>query len=318
MYMSMSSLTKSTEMNLPNRSTRIAARWLVALTLAAASLACGNAPQAPDSQATVAAFYATITAQAESGVPFPTVAAPTDLPATDAATPTFTPSPTPPASREGNGINLTIRRCQVIIGVNGDDSDWKNAGAASFQLGTATFGKSEWQGNNDLFGEAQMCWTDSALYLWVSVTDDIHVQTETGITSWKGDEIEFFFDGDLRGDFYDDSYDRDDSQLGLSPGNFDSIPPNTVEYRPTQGGNTTIEIAARRAIGTGGNYVLEAGIPWALLRTVPEANTNYGLCVAISDNDHVNVARQDSMVSNCTNLLTPDPTTFATVTLQSN
>ena len=112
------------------------------------------------------------------------------------------------------------------------------------------------------------------------------------------------------------SYDRDDSQLGLSPGNFDSIPPNTIEYRPTQGGSTTIEIAARRAIGTGGNYVLEAGIPWTLLRTVPEANTNYGLCVAISDNDHVNVAQQDLMVSNCINLLTPDPTTFATVTLQ--
>jgi hypothetical protein len=154
--------------------------------------------------------------------------------------------------------------------------------------------------------------------VWVSVVDDIHVQTETGVTSWKGDEIEFFFDGDLRGDFYDDSYDRDDTQLGLSPGSFDTIPPNTVEYRPTLGTDDSIEIAARRAIGTGGNYVLEAGIPWALLRTTPEATTNYGMCLAISDNDHVNVAQQDSMVSNCTHLLTPDPTTFATVTLQSN
>ncbi len=314
--MSMRPLTEriGTDMFVPSK--RTAGGWLILCAMGLAMLACGNAPEAPNAQATVAAFYATITAQAESGVPFPTVAAPTDLPATEAATATFTPSPTPPASREGNGVNLTIQRCQVIIGVNGDDSDWQNAHATTFQLSSTTYGENEWQGQNDLFGEAQMCWTDSALYLWVSVVDDIHVQTETGVTSWKGDEIEFFFDGDLRGDFYDDSYDRDDTQLGLSPGNFDSIAPNTVEYRPTLGADTTIEIAARRAIGTGGNYVLEAGIPWAMLRTTPETNTNYGLCVALSDNDHVNAAQQDSMVSNCTNLLTPDPTTFATVTLQ--
>jgi hypothetical protein len=296
---------------------------LPVLVLALASLACGNVPERPDSQATVQAFYATITAQAASGSPFPTrdvtqaPVGPTDAPATNR--PTLTPSitPTPPDARTGLGEFSTIRRCptDIDIQIDGSANEWDQINAAEILLDEASFGEDEWLGDADLSGRAHVCWTETGLFMLIRVTDDVLVQNEVGLTSWRGDEIEFFFDGDLRGDYYDDSYNGDDAQLGLSPGNFDAIAPNAVMYRPDQEklDADRLLLAARREVGSGANYVLEAAIPWSLLRTVPQANTNYGMCIALNDNDHVGTSQQDTMVGNCSELETPDPTTFATV-----
>ena len=290
-------------------------------TLAISALACGNVPQKPDSQATVRAFYGTLTAQAQSGSPFPTSAL-TEQPTDATNRPTLTPSitPTAPEARQGNGVNLAISRCPSPVKVDGDEAEWgsMNPRPPTIVLDTPTFGESEWQGRDDLSGQAFICWTDAGLYLLVGETDDIHVQNEQGLTSWKGDEVEFFWDGDLQGDFYDTAYTDDDRQLGMSPGNFDNIGPNAVEYRPDLQVLTAnqLPVAARRVIGTGGNFVLEAHIPWTVLNTAPEVNATYGMCIALSDNDHVGESRQDTMVSHCINLETPDPTTFASVTLK--
>jgi hypothetical protein len=289
--------------------------------LAVASLACGNVPERPDSQATVQAFYATITAQA-AGSPFPTgdvtqAPASTDRPATNR--PTLTPSitPTPPDARTGLGEFSTIRRCPINIDIqiDGSANEWEQINAAEIVLDEPSFGEDEWLGDTDLSGRAHVCWAETGLFILIRVTDDVLVQNEVGLTSWRGDEIEFFFDGDLRGDYYDVSYNGDDSQLGLSPGNFDTIAPNAVMYRPDQEklDADRLLLAARRDVGSGANYVLEAAIPWSLLRTVPQTNTNYGMCIALNDNDHVGISQQDTMVGNCSELETPDPTTFATV-----
>jgi cellulose/xylan binding protein with CBM9 domain len=292
------------------------------LSLALGVLACGNVPQKPDSQATVRAFYATITAQAQSGSPFPTNAVTEQASEEATNRPTLTPSitPTAPEARQGNGVNLAISRCVSPVTVDGDPGEWAkmNPQPQSIVLDTPTFGKAEWQDRNDLSGQAFACWTDAGLYLLVNATDDIHVQNETGLTSWKGDEVEFFWDGDLRSDFYDTAYNTDDRQLGMSSGNFDNISPNAVEYRPDLQVLTAnqLPVAARRAVATGGNFVLEAQIPWTVLNTSPEVNVSYGMCIALSDNDHVGESKQDTMVSHCINLETPDPTTFASVTLK--
>src|SRR5205809_8107721 len=89
------------------------------LAMALGALACGNLPQKPDSAATVSAFYATITAQAASGSPFPTHAVTSEpnqqeTPSAAATSfPTQTPSvtPTPPDTRPNTGAFVTIPRC---------------------------------------------------------------------------------------------------------------------------------------------------------------------------------------------------------------
>jgi len=274
-------------------------------------------PQEPDTQATVRAFYATITAQAASGSPFPTREVTGTSGPSSTPPPSITPSasPTPPEARAGNGVSFIIPRCQNAMAVDADDSDWNSYRGTVVGMTTVTFGEEEWQGTSDLSGQARLCWAEAALFLIADIVDDIHVQIERGIRQWRGDEIELLFDGDLRGDFYETNPNEDDVQLGFSPGNFADIPPAAVQYRPILDDSVPLEVAARRPIESGGNYTLEASAPWPILGVTPQLGIGYGLCVAISDNDHVNESQQDSMVSHCIKLETPDPTTWITVTL---
>lgn len=299
------------------RPLRVSVSILTLLVLA--GLACNIPTGEVDSAATVQAIYVTITAQAGSG-PALTQAAGTAASASGlfpTATPTTGITPTAPQNRSGNGNNLVIARCAAGIVVDADNTDWAlQSGAVGVSLDQNTYGASEWAGPADLSGSARLCWNDSGLYLFVDVTDDIHAQDQRGETSWKGDEIEFLFDSDLRGDFYHDSWNNDDIQIGLSPGNFADLVPAPYLYHPTIGLPRGIEMSAV-STGMSGNYRLEAELLWdAALGIGPTAGQSFGMCVALSDNDHVGAAQQDSMVSHCARLKVSDPTTWITVTLQ--
>ncbi len=307
-------------MQRPTRLTTLpAATITIALMLAA--LACNAGANRPDVAATVQAVYLTITAQAATaGVPVTDTPVGSPSQATTTSTPiqTYTPtaSPTPPDSRSSNGPDIAIVRCTGGITVDGDSADWAMLSDVwPFVLTTSTYGAEQWSGTSDLSGQARLCWTDNALYLFVEVTDDAHVQTQTGSNAWKGDEVELVFDGDLRGDFYEKRWNNDDTQLGLSPGDFSDLPPAAVRYFPSIQGMDDVQLAARRPIAVGGNYTLEAAIAWDVLGVMPQSEGHYGLCLALSDNDQVGQASQDTMVSHCTRLLVSDPTTWATVQL---
>lgn len=299
-------------------------RWIIGFVfsvLILAALAC-NVPtgETGETSSPVEDVYATITAQAagdSSGLTQP--AEESTEAVTETPTPTQTPTatPTPPESRTGNGENISIPRCKVTITVDGNDEDWAaQSGIPVIYLNNNTYGESEWLGAEDLSGQARMCWVDSRLYLYAAITDDVHVQTEQGDTAWKGDELELLFDADLRGDFYEDVWNDDDTQLGLSPGNFDDNPVGVTRYWPRGAAKQgEVEIAARQVVGAGGSYIIETAIPWLVLGVTPAADSNYGFCLAISDNDHVGTAQQDSMVGHCTRLKVPDPTTWVTLNL---
>jgi hypothetical protein len=238
------------------------------------------------------------------------------LEATDDSTPTVSPSPTPPDTRTGNGAVVNVPRCGAAITVDGDPADWNGqSGIPIFALVDNTFGAGEWLGTDDASAVARLCWTDQALHLFVEVADDIHVQTRTGGDQWQGDEVELMFDGSLQTDFYDDEWSSDDTQLGLSPGDFAGISPSAFQYQPRINTTLLVTVNARRPFEAGGDYLLEAAIPWTVLRTLPDTEASYGFCLALSDNDHVDTARQDSMVSHCPKLIVPDPTTYTTLKL---
>jgi hypothetical protein len=300
-----------------NRSIGIA---IVAVLLA--GLACNAAgAESDDTAATVGAVYATITAQAEAaGLPI-TATEPASngseasTEGTEAPTATPTVTPTPPAERTGNGANITAPRCALSIAIDGSDGDWNDQNAAEIVADRATFGADQWTGADDASAHFKTCWTDEALFLLALVSDDVHVQTETGSTQWRGDEIELMFDSDLQGDYYNDRWNTDDSQFGLSPGDFADLPPNAVQYEPVQRDVESLQVAASRPIEVGGAYTLEAKVPWALLGASPAVDAKYGFCVAVSDNDQVGQASQDSLISHCTNLTVFNPTTWVTLTL---
>jgi len=289
------------------RSIAIAPALLIAATLACNA---GGAPNNP--QGTVQAVYATITAQAGM-TPFPTTLPPTNgtLPPTPTQFVPPTPSPTPPDSR---GAITTVGWCTAPMATDGDDADWKTIpGVTTLALNQATYGGGAWSGAADLSGAATLCWTQSSLFMFVRVTDDVHAQTQRGVDSWKGDEVELMFDSDLRGDFFKDVWNEDDSQFSFNPGNFADLVPQPFRYRPTAGQPRGINMIAK-STGTNDDYVIEAEIAWEELLTRPTAGINYGLCVALNDNDNPAKAQEDTLVSHCASLHVSDPTTWQTVT----
>jgi len=287
--------------------------------LALAALACNAPLEQPDTGATVQAIYLTITAQAgTAGVPTATASSSpsAETPTPTVGTPPPTLTPTPPQERSGNGANLAIGRCTGAIAIDRNGSDWAaQIGTLRFTLDTATFGAANWSGTADASAEARACWTAEALYLFLIVTDDVHVQTEQGATQWQGDEVELLFDGDLYGDFYQDRWDDDDVQLGLSAGNFGDLAPSAVRYHPVVETLSSVSIGEWRMSEAGGNYVMEVAIPWVVLGVTPQVEARYGFCLALSDNDRPDQAAQDSMVSHCSRLRVVDPTTWVTAWL---
>lgn len=281
-----------------------------AVAMLLAMLACNvGGSGGADQGSAVENVYATITAQAAL-TPADT---PTPANATPSAAPTQTIAPSATAPNDRGGV-ISIKRCSVTIIPDAGYADWQSqGGGTTFSLSINTYGSSQWTGVADASGTASLCWTDGSLFVFVQVTDDQHVQTERGRTSWKGDEIEFLFDSDLRGDFYIDVWDGDDTQIGLSPGNFADLLPAPFKYHPAEGLAGGVDVSAA-AIAQNGDYVLEAEILWEELLIKPTAGTNYGLCMALSDNDQAGRASQDSMVSHCKGLLVADPTTWQTVT----
>lgn len=307
---------------------------IVIAALALAGLACNvaNPTGQNDPQGTLQAAYATVTARAASGTQPPVEVTtggieepgeteePADATGTLEPTPTQfetpTASPTPPDARTDLGAPFEIPRCGLPILVDGAPGDWDDQpNVAAVSIVHVTYGEEEWVNTGDSSASARLCWTDSTLYLYIDVTDDALVQTQSGIDIYRGDEVEITFDGDLYGDFYDDDVNDDDRHFGVTGGNFNDVGADSVRYQPTQATSTAIEIGGQRPIGTGGSYALEIGVPWPELGVSPTVDAAYGLCLAVSDNDQAGEASQDSLTSNCSELSVFDPTTWITVTL---
>lgn len=280
---------------------------LGAMALLGCTLACNAGSDPGDARATVESVYSTLTLASPAGVTSTATAGPTTSP----LPPTPSITPTPPRSRAADGGIVPIGRCRDEVSVDGQDlDDWDTADTQYLLIGEPVFGNTRWTGEADASGGVYLCWTEDAIYLLVFVTDEAHVQTQQGENAFRGDEVELFLDTDLRGDFYAAEWSRDDIQIGLSPGNFAELPPSAVLYHPERDTEPDIAVAAFRPIGAGGNYSLEAALPWETLGMVPSADLTYGLCVAISDNDQPGQASQDTLVSTCEGQRVVDPTTW--------
>jgi hypothetical protein len=293
---------------------RTISRFLIGgMVLTLAALAC-TAPgaQQPDTAATVAAVYATITQQANLPPLTLTALAATTHPLPATPTQLVPVTPTPPDSR---GALTVIHACPNAITIDAKENDWPDS-VTTLNVDQVVYDPNkEWTGPADLGGTVKLCWTDSSLFVLVNVTDDVHFQTQSGENSYKGDEVELMFDADLRGDFYSATWDGDDTQLSLNPGDFGTLVPAAYRYRPPGGSPGNIRMDAR-AIGKTANYKVEAEIAWGELGSTRPANArNFGLCVAVSDADHPEKApAEDTLVSHCAGLKVSDPTTWGSVT----
>jgi serine/threonine protein kinase len=169
-------------------------------------------------------------------------------------------------------------------------------------------------GPTDLYGRFHIGWNADNLYLGVQVTDDVHVQIESGRLLYKGDDVEIQVDRDLLSDFNDSELSSDDGQVGLSAGDFDSLAPEAYIWLPSsrEQPGTTIAVAVQQS---GDGYTLEAAIPWWVVGGRPTVETAVGFCLNLSDNDVPNTAQQQAMISTAPMRKWGDPTTWGTLIL---
>lgn len=153
-----------------------------------------------------------------------------------------------------------------------------------------------WKGPDDLSVYYYMLWDKDYLYIGAVVKDDSIVQLATKGNIWQGDHIEMWFDIDLQTDFNDKTNNKDDYQLGISPGNFDSLPVEMWVWTPPVLTDEIkkAKIATKR---TNNGYTLEVAIPWSLLKVKPEPGFIMGFAFSPSDTDTPGKLAQEMMMS---------------------
>jgi Carbohydrate family 9 binding domain-like len=210
-----------------------------------------------------------------------------------------------------NGLPVTADFVSTPPTIDGDLSDWTGN---IFSANQIVFGASSWTGGADCSATYSIAWDSANLYLAIRVTDDRFVQISSGRTMYKGDGAEILLDTDLAGDFSTRPLSSDDYQIGLSPGNFGSLPPSAYRWFPASQ-ESALASAEVKSVKTDAGYNLEVRLPWAVFGISPVSNRHYGFALSISDDDAPGTAVQQSMVSSVSTRILTDTTTWGTLVL---
>lgn len=247
----------------------------------------------------------------EFGQSTPTMS-PTEEPAL-APTATTVAAATPPAP-VGSVEAMQVTAPPVI---DGSLTDWPGSPITSSQF--RVHNADSWDGSDDLQARWQLAWDGNNLYVGVEVTDDVHVQTQSGNQIYRGDSVDIQFDTNRLGDF-GDGLSPDDIQITLSPGDFASLSESAFRFQGTESGqiidapgghHVTLE-----ALQTGDGYTLEAAIPWSDLALSPSPGLIIGLALNANDNDTPGSAVQEVMMSHVASRTLTDPTGWGTLVLR--
>ncbi len=232
-------------------------------------------------------------------------------------TSTATPTPSPYAGpyREGNGVDLHARPAPFPPYLDGTLNEW-NA-VQGQDLSYIIGGAQAYEGIDDIAGTVYAQWDSDHLYLAARVTDDVHVQTQRGERINLGDALIIWIDADLAGDFDTAVANDDDYQIGLSPGDFATIPPEGVIWRPQQRPewNQAITVGAQR---DGNGYTLEASIPWSVFGRKPSPGQAFGFSAQLLDNDTPGFEGVETVLSGAPKLRPGAPTTFGNLILDGH
>lgn len=227
---------------------------------------------------------------------------------------TQAPAATVTLPSDSSGISAAFRSNPPAI--DGDLGDWP--GDPTVSSAHLVYAHDAWDGSDDLEAAWHLGWDEGRFYVAVQVTDDVHVQTQTGAFIYQGDSVELQVD--INPEDGATLVNPATSQVILSPGDFAGIPPSAARFRGTNEGELpqapghSIDVAARQ---TADGYVLEAAIPWADLNVTPTTGMRLGLALNANDNDSPGVARQEVMMSSEPGRTLRNPGTWGTLILES-
>jgi hypothetical protein len=237
-------------------------------------------------------------------------------PTTEVAPTATLPEPVvEPPPQTGSDIEIMMLPAAPVI--DGLLDEWGSVPAS--QSSFIVYQVTGWDGSDDLTAVWRLAWNANNLYIAVEVTDDVHVQTQSGNQLFRGDSVDMQFDTNRPGDF-GDGLSPDDFQITLSPGDFAALPPSAARFQGTPNGQILDAAGGHhltmqaRQVGQG--YTIEAAIPWSDLNLVPARGLVIGLALNANDNDSPGTAVQEVMKSHVITRTLTDPTGWGTLTLR--
>jgi hypothetical protein len=240
----------------------------------------------------------------------------------DATRPSLAPTVTLPGSATELGIieeadaAVTAQSVNQPVQIDGGLNEW--AEFPTYQSAFRVFNSEDWDQSDDVRAIWRLGWDQNNFYITVQVEDDIHVQTQSGSTIFKGDGVSLQIDTELDADL-GPSLSPDDFQINLSPGDFANNPPAAYRFRGDTSGNLidmvghNIQIASRPS---GNGYTLEAAIPWRDIGVSPTPGLRMGIALNVNDNDTPGTAVQEVMMSHVTTRKFNDPSSWGLLILK--
>ena len=199
-----------------------------------------------------------------------------------------------------NGPDIQAAALTTNIVIDGILSDWLTFPCLEVdRREQVSYGSpGDWKSPQDLSGDACYAWDSTNLYVALRVHDEAIVQQFTGDALWKGDHVELWFDTQLQLDFDEESAGDDDFQLGISPGDFDKIPPDFYIWQPALPKEAYQGQVEYAVIPTEDGYAAELRIPASLLIGLRLAeNQAIGVSFEPSDTDTRGGTEQEMMMS---------------------
>ncbi len=241
------------------------------------------------------------------------VASPSSI--TASATQTAAPAVTTTADLERDASHVVAKYLSKKPVLDGDWGDWKQSTVA-YPTYYVVYGLKAWENDSDCEASFILGWDESFLYVGVKVKDDTYVQNATGEVLFRGDSIELLIDTDLTGDFYSESLNEDDFQIGIAPGkgSTSGIPEAYLWYPVSKKGSISDQIDIS-STSTAGIYRVEVRIPWSVLQITPHAGMRLGFEFSVSDNDNPAENVQQTMVANIATHAFLNPTTWGELIL---
>ena len=229
-------------------------------------------------------------------------------------TPTFVTSSStlvPPS-----GCYRTGERFEAVKFSPTIDGVWDEWNSSQYPANHVVYGSENWVSNQDLGASFRIAWDSTNLYLAAKVGDDHYVQNASGQEIYKGDSLEILLDTDLCSDYYSNTLNSDDYQLGISPGRSDiNGPKEAFLWFPKgfAGSRPSVLIAS---VSQNGIYRVEAAVPWNIFGVSPRTGDVLGFAFSVSDNDDSIANIQQTMVSSVTTRRLTNPMTWGNLTLK--
>lgn len=200
----------------------------------------------------------------------------------------------------GNGPDMFATRMAEPPRIDGDLTEWRDVPCMAVdRKDQVSHGEaSQWGGPTDLSGRICYGWDPEAIYIGFSVADDTIVQQNSGGNLWRGDHVELWFDTQLQLDFDSTDAGDDDYQIGISPGDFASVPADFFIFTPPTLNEDYRDLVQYAMVRTVDGYAGEARIARAALRGLRLApGHTIGATFEPSDTDIAGSNEQEMMMS---------------------